>query len=214
MVNNQILNTLFEILGDVKFENTTDMIIYACCNGILTYDEYINNKTDATYKNLEIYKKSPRIFGETWLYEHTTKTLPYLIKPNKNNSINYSGEYDYAYGDKRIEVKSSRLVDFNSSSPLPDKSLEFQTTNKFNMNFQQIKPGCFDVAIFVIVTRSEFHYYVMSSQEIKYNKYYCDKQHRGNVGEGQLHITNNNINEFEKYKVVVDEIQKRLDTYV
>jgi hypothetical protein len=214
MFNHQLLNTVSELLQNKQFDTDLDMFIYACCNGLLTYEDYTNNKITNNFKNIEIYKKSPRIFGETWLYSHTQTALPYLEKPTKIRVNNYSGEYDYTYKSKRIEIKSSRLVDFNSKLPLSDKSLELQTDKKFNMNFQQIKPDCFDVAIFVVVTRSEFHYYVISANEIRNNKYYCDKQHRGNIGEGQLHITNKNINEFVKYKVDVGEIQKRLDIYV
>lgn len=38
---------------------------------------------------------------------------------------------------------------------------------------------------------------------------YSDKQHRGNVGEGQFHINNKNISEHEKYldkKVTYEEL--------
>ena len=37
----------------------------------------------------------------------------------------------------------------------------------------------------------------LSSQQK--NKYYSKGQHRGNVGEGQLHLKHDNIKEFQKY---------------
>ena len=67
------------------------------------------------------------------------------------------------------------------------------------MNFQQIKVKCCDIFIFVIVWVDEVDILVLSSNEVKGNKYYNEKQHRGNVGEGQLHIKPNNLSEMYKY---------------
>jgi len=48
---------------------------------------------------------------------------------------------------------------------------------------------------------------VLSSDEIKKNKYFSKGQHRGNVGEGQLHLNQDNISEFAKYEVKSTEIK-------
>jgi len=48
-----------------------------------------------------------------------------------------------------------------------------------------------DIFVFVIVWVDEIDILVLSSNEVKSNKYYNDKQHRGNVDEGQLHIKPN-----------------------
>ena len=47
----------------------------------------------------------------------------------------------------------------------------------------------------------------MNTKEVSTNKYYSKGQHRGNSGnEGQLHITNENIKEFDMYLLQDDNI--------
>lgn len=50
-------------------------------------------------------------------------------------------------------------------------------------------------------------YWVLSSDEVKNNPYYSSGQHRGNRGEGQLHIKEDNIEYFEKYSVPSNRIK-------
>ena len=82
------------------------------------------------------------------------------------------------------------------------------------MNFQQIKPACADVFLWVAVWRDVIKYWVLSSDEVKNNKYYSKGQHRGNNGEGQLHIKEDNINEFKKYEVKSNKLKEAvIDAY-
>ena len=112
--------------------------------------------------------------------------------------------YDLMYKltDKKmikIEVKASRAVDFNSPDPLYIKALAWKSKKMYDMNFQQVKPKCCDVFVWIGVWRDVIKYWVLSSKEVKKNKYYSKGQHRGNIGEGQLHLKYDNIREFEKY---------------
>jgi hypothetical protein len=68
-------------------------------------------------------------------------------------------------------------------------------------DFQQIKPKCADVFLRIGVWRDSIRYWVLTSNEVRSNKYFSKGQHRGNVGEGQLHLTNENISEFKQYEV-------------
>ena len=68
------------------------------------------------------------------------------------------------------------------------------------MNFQQVKPACCDVFIWLGVWRDKIRYWVLASKEVSGNRYYSVGQHRGNVGEGQLHIRRDNMNEFAQYE--------------
>ncbi len=68
------------------------------------------------------------------------------------------------------------------------------------MNFQQVKPACCDVFIGLGVWRDKIRYWVLASKEVSGNRYYSVGQHRGNVGEGQLHIRRDNMNEFTQYE--------------
>ena len=69
------------------------------------------------------------------------------------------------------------------------------------MNFQQLKPKCADVFIWIAVWRDEIRYWVLASQEVENNRYFSKGQHRGNIGEGQLHLNHDNIGDFEEYEV-------------
>ena len=76
------------------------------------------------------------------------------------------------------------------------------------MNFQQIKPGCADVFLWIGVWRDNIRYWVLSRDEVANNKYFSKGQHRGNVGEGQLHVNRENMDEFNKYEVGSTDIRK------
>ena len=78
------------------------------------------------------------------------------------------------------------------------------------MNFQQVKPGCCDLFVWVAVWRDVIRYWVLSSHEIKTNPYYSRGQHRGNVAEGQLHVKQDNIHEFEKYEVKANKLEEAI----
>ena len=68
------------------------------------------------------------------------------------------------------------------------------------MNFQQVKPRYCDVFIWVAVWRDRIRYWVLASKEVENNQYYSAGQHRGNVGEGQLHFNQDNIEQFSEYE--------------
>ncbi|MEK7172900.1 MAG: hypothetical protein AAB740_02910, partial [Patescibacteria group bacterium] len=100
----------------------------------------------------------------------------------------------------KIEVKASRAVDFEKAEqPLYIKALTGDSKRPFDMNFQQIKPKCCDVFLWIAVWRDEIKYWILTSDEVWKNEYYSIGQHRGNTDEGQLHINQNNIKDFKSY---------------
>ena len=102
----------------------------------------------------------------------------------------------------KIEVKASRAVDSDRSEPLYIKALARNTHRPFLMNFQQLKPQCCDVFIWVAVFRDEIVIWVMSSNEVLNNPLFSKGQHRGNRGnEGQLHIKHDNIHVLNEYEL-------------
>lgn len=182
----------------------------------LLRDEYI-----ARNMYLHIFEISaPRGFGELWAQGHLKELAPDLIKPTKKIDPNYGGQYDFLLPlDENkfitIEVKASRAVDFNSREPLYIKALSKDEDMPFDMNFQQVKPKCCDVFVWIGVWRDAIRYWVLSSNEVAINKYYSSGQHRGNVGEGQLHVNRENIKEFESYESRSDSLKEAiLDAYL
>jgi hypothetical protein len=155
------------------------------------------------YRNLYLYLfeiSAPRGFGEVWAHGHLKELIPALLPPSRKLDPDYRGQYDFFLPPKiRIEIKASRAVEFNNDEPLYVKALPSDSTKRFDMNFQQIKPACCDVFVWMAAWRDVIKYWVMSSSEVEKNPQYSTGQHRGNVGEGQLHLNEQNIRSFDKY---------------
>ena len=186
--------------------------------GKLTLDDYYELRDEYIARNLFLYIfeiSAPRGFGERWAQGNLKGFIQELKKPTKKLDSSYSGQYDFYLDDKiRIEVKASRAVDFDSDEPLYVKALAEDSDKKFDMNFQQVKPACCDVFVWMGVWRDNIKYWVLSSDEVKNNEYYSVGQHRGNVGEGQLHVKKENIDDFEKFKVLPTKLLSKIrDAY-
>lgn len=170
----------------------------------LSLDDYYTLRDEYIERNMYLYIfeiSAPRGFGETWAQGHLKELVPELEKPSKKKDPSYSGQYDFCLDDViTIEVKASRAVDFDLREPLYVKALSSDSDRPFDMNFQQVKPGCCDVFVWVAVWRDKIRYWVLASKELEDNRYYSKGQHRGNVGEGQLHLRHDNIAEFAQYE--------------
>lgn len=181
--------------------------------GGLTYEQYIDIRTEyiSANPNLWIFEISaPRGFGEKFAQTYVQGKCSKLKIPNKKLDPNYSGDYDLWLDGIKIEVKASRAVDSDSEEPLYMKALSRNTDKNFLMNFQQLKPRCCDVFIWVAVFRNQIVLWVMSSKEVENHKSYQDKHHRGNIGEGQMHIKNTNIQEFDIFELIDDNLEKAI----
>ena len=172
-------------------------------NKYLSFDEYLNIRTEYIDNNpyLWVFEISaPRGFGEKFAETYLMSVCNNLSKPDNKKDKNYSGEYDLVLGDIKIEVKASRAVDSNSDEPLYMKALSSNTKQQFLMNFQQLKPDCCDVFIWVAVFRDKILTWVIPSKDVRNHSLYSRGQHRGNHGnEGQLHVKDSNIKQFDKY---------------
>ena len=170
----------------------------------LSLEDYYALRAEYVERNMYLYIfeiSAPRGFGETWAQGHLKEFGPELEKPSKKKDPSYSGQYDfYLDGKIKIEVKASRAVDFELQAPLYVKALASDSNRPFDMNFQQVKPGCCDVFVWVAVWRDKIRYWVLASKELEANRYYSRGQHRGNVGEGQLHLRHDNISEFTQFE--------------
>jgi hypothetical protein len=182
-------------------------------SGILSLDEYYELRDAYLDRNLYLYLfeiSAPRNFGEQWAQGHLKELIPDLKRPSKKIDFDYSGQYDFwletSEGNIRIEVKASRAVSFRRDDPLYVKALATDSSQRFDMNFQQVKPRYCDVFIWIGIWRDKIRYWVLSSNEVLNNRYYSIGQHRGNIGEGQLHLKDDNIHDFEKYEVTALEL--------
>jgi hypothetical protein len=196
------------------------IISHLLAAGKLSLDEYYELRDSYIERNLYLYVfeiSAPRGLGDKWAYGQLKQLIPECKKPTKELDPDYENQYDlwldWADDKKkprgiRVEVKTSRAVDFEKpDEPLYIKALASNSKQPFDMNFQQIKPRCADVFLWIAVWRDEIKYWVLSRTEVKSNKYFSKGQHRGNVGEGQLHLNRDNIAEFKKYEVISTQIK-------
>lgn len=195
------LDDLFSVYPFNEFEYIISALLG---NDILSFDQYLEMRDSYMERNAFLYIfeiAGPRTFGEAWAQSHLKELVPELHKPSKKLDPNYSGEYDFFLDGKiRIEVKASRAVDAHSDEPLFVKALASDSIKDFWMNFQQVKCTCCDVFVWIAVWRDKIRYWVLSSYELEHHPHYSAGQHRGNVGEGQLHVRQDNIRDFERFE--------------
>ncbi|MDR2115875.1 MAG: hypothetical protein LBP87_05790 [Planctomycetaceae bacterium] len=218
MENRRDLKTRLENLVSVYPFNEYEFIISTLL-GLrkITLDDYYQIRDEYLDRNMFLYIfeiSSPRTFGEQWAQGHLKELVPKLKHPNKTIDPNYSGQYDLVLEINqqliRIEVKASRAVNTDEDAPLYIKALSYNSNKRFVMNFQQVKPNCCDVFVWIAVWRDQIRYWILSSDEVKSNKYYSKGQHRGNQGEGQLHFKDDNICEFDDFLVPSDKLQIKI----
>ncbi len=195
---------LADLVSAYPFNEYEFIISHLLAANVLSIDAYCHLRDRYIERNLYLYVfeiSAPRTFGENWAQGHLKALVPELIKPAKVLDPNYLGQYDFFLDGVRIEVKASRVVDDSVSAPLYAKALASDSQKGFDMNFQQIKPACCDVFVWIAVWRDVIQYWVLSSKEVEQNPYYSMGQHRGNVGEGQFHVTHQNIHSLSTYLV-------------
>ena len=199
-----VRSRLEDLVSVYPFNEFEYIIAHLLAADVLSLDDYYRLRDEYVSRNLFLYIfeiSSPRGFGEAWAQGHLKELVPELKKPNKKIDEDYQGQYDLLLdGRIRIEVKASRAVDSDTDAPLYVKALSSDSGKPFWMNFQQIKPGCCDVFVWVAVWRDLIRYWVLSSRELESHPEYSQGQHRGNVGEGQLHVRHNNIAQFGQFE--------------
>jgi hypothetical protein len=188
---------------------------------ILSFEEYLELRDNYINRNLFLHVfeiTAPRGFGDTWAFSHLLSVEPELKRPNKKIDPTYRGEYDLYLpcptGNIKIEVKASRAVDRDKADePLYIKALSSDSERRFLMNFQQLKPACCDVFLWLAVYRDCVRYWVLKNTVVQKHHDFTP-QHRNEstadrakdyekseIYEGQIMITNTNISSIEHYKV-------------
>lgn len=210
VLSKETLCNLYSVYPFNKFEY---IMIHLALDGLLSLNEYYQIRSEYLQRNKFLYLfeiNAPRTFGETWAQNHLNELVQELKRPSKDLDPDYSGQYDFWYDGIRIEVKASRAVERKSGEDLVMKALATDSLKGYDMNFQQIKPDCCDVFVWIAVWRDAIKYWVFASDEIKDNKYFSNGQHRGNKGEGQLWLKDSNIEEFNEYLVKPKDILEKI----
>ena len=209
-LSEELLDKLYSVYPFNRFEY---IISHLIAERIISLQDYLEIRNNYLNRNKYLYIfeiTAPRTFGETWAQRHLNELVPDLERPSAQKDPGYTGQYDFWCDGIKIEVKASRAVDRRSGDTLIMKALSSDSKKGFDMNFQQIKPDCCDVFVWIGVWRDVIRYWVLSSDEVANNKYFSTGQHRGNVGEGQLWIKDTNIKHFKEYEVRVPELLMKI----
>jgi hypothetical protein len=210
----QLRAALVDLTSVYPFNEYEFIISHLLAADKLTLQEYLELRDGYIYRNLYLYLfeiSAPRGFGEVWAHAHLKELVPALSPPSRKLDPEYRGQYDFFLPPEiKIEVKASRAVQFNTDEPLYIKALPSDSTKRFDMNFQQIKPACCDVFVWMAAWRDVIKYWVMASSEVEKHPSYSKGQHRGNVGEGQLHLNEQNIRSFDRFLVEPKALERAL----
>lgn len=209
------LEALLQRESAYPFSVQTHILGFLLASGTITFEQYCQLSKDYQARNLylELFDMAPRTFGETWGEQHILSLFPQFVKATKQNVAaqypEFDGEFDLWLDGIRIEVKACRANSVKSKGSLASRAyLHSEAKNaSFKYHFQQLKPSCCDVFIWIGVCRDKLLYWVLTSDELlQTNK--LGPQHRnentGSLGtdvfEGQVFMT-----EEEMYEFLVDE---------
>ena len=197
------------------FDTANRLMAYLLSNGKMSYstykslsDEYIKRYQQEN-KYISLFEMSPRTFGQTWGEQHIKSLFPEIVMATRNNLAGvypgFDGEFDLWYEGIRIEVKACRANSANTEGRLADRAYSHEEAhlNNFKYHYQQLKPSCCDVFIWIGVCRDELLYWVLTSEELRKTGK-LGPQHRNvmtdiagaEVYEGQVFMTEDELRRF------------------
>lgn len=211
-LSDDIIDRIHNVYPFNKFEYLISHLIGL---GVLSLAEYAELRADYIERNryLYLFELAPRTFGQEWGERHLMELIPDFKIPRTSLDSGFVGEYDLWLDGVRIEVKASRVVRKIAGNSLAEKAMAFGDDGRFDMNFQQLKPGCCDIFIWIAVWRNRIDYWMLTAEDVRLHPQFSNQHRTSQVDadglplEGQIHITDSNYQDFEKYRVAPDKIR-------
>lgn len=222
------LNYLLESIGDKEtidmimreesvapFNTVNRVIAYLLAMGKISYEDYKKLSEEYVKRHqqqnqyLYLFDMAPRTFGQTWGEQYISDMFPQFQKATRENLAHlypsFDGEFDLWIDGIRVEVKACRANSTKTTGSLSSRAYSHAEAKQanFKYHYQQLKPTCCDVFIWIGVCRDDLIYWVLSSDElVKTGK--LGSQHRnentGVVGaevfEGQVFMTEDELKPF------------------
>ncbi|MBC8537393.1 restriction endonuclease subunit M [Christensenellaceae bacterium NSJ-63] len=207
-----------KIIESIKTEKTLypfsavcKLLTYFVSIGELTYDEFSELSISYSQRNkyLDLYEMAPRTYGQTWGEQHIRSLFPQFIKATKENVSSeypsFDGEFDLWLKGIRIEVKACRANYEKGNGSLASRAYLHSEAKAagFKYHYQQLKPSCCDVFIWIGTCRDELIYWVLTSQELLYTGKLGSQHRNENTGvagievfEGQVFMTEEELSPF------------------
>lgn len=193
------------------FSTANRLLNYFLSLGELSYDEFSALSTSYSQRNkyLDLYDMAPRTYGQTWGEQHIRSLFPEFIKATKENVSSeypsFDGEFDLWLKGIRIEVKACRANYEKGKGSLASRAYLHSEAKAagFKYHYQQLKPSCCDVFIWIGTCRDELIYWVLTSQELLSTGKLGSQHRNENTGiagtgvfEGQVFMTEEELKPF------------------
>jgi len=93
------------------------------------------------------------------------------------------------------KIKDNNVIEQCIKANLANRAMSSEDVEKYNFdcNIQQIKRKEFDILYYGLFFADVIEIFKINSNEIADCPGYSDKQHRGNKGEGQFHLNQDNL---------------------
>lgn len=210
-----IIETIFNENSISPFTVEQKLMAYLLSIDRINYNDYLALGNEFSRRNqqenqyLALFDMAPRTFGQTWGEQHILKLFPEFLKATKENLNtqypSFDGEFDLWLNGIRIEVKACRANNTNTKDSLASRAYSHEEARaaNFKYHYQQLKPSCCDVFIWIGVCKDELIYWVLTSKELL-NTGKLGTQHRNeNTGtkdikifEGQVFMTEAELQPF------------------
>lgn len=200
----QEINSILDGATLYPFSVESQLLEYFLSIHEITYPQYVQMKEGYIQRNkyLHLFDMAPRTYGQTWGEQHIRSLFPQFLKATKENLADiypdFDGEFDLWYNGIRIEVKACRANSTKTGGSLSSRAFLHSEAYDagFKYHYQQLKPSCCDVFIWIGTCRDELLYWVLSSQDLL-NTGKLGSQHRNEhtgiagvkVFEGQVFMT-------------------------
>ena len=210
----ELIRSIPEEKSVYPFSQEGALLAYFLSIGEITFDTYSKLNTEYCKRNqyLHLYDMASGKYGK-WAEKHIRSLFSVIIKATKETLSehypHFNQEFDCwlnsAGGGIRIEVKASRAIGKEGGDSLASRALLHAEakSNKFEYHFQQLKPSCCDVFIWIGTCRDELIYWVLTSDELVQTKKMSPQHRNENTGiagaeiyEGQVFMTEEELAPF------------------
>lgn len=207
------------------FSTEGRIFAYLLATQTITYEKYVELQDAYAKRNqyLDLFEMAPRTFGETWGEKHILSLFPEFVKATKENMTSiypdFDGEFDLWLDGIRVEVKACRANSTKTSGSLASRAYLHTeaTTNSFKYHYQQLKPSCCDIFIWIGVCRDDLLYWVLTSDELQKTGKLSPQHRNENTGvdgaqifEGQVFMTEEELSPFlVNERDVLNEVKRK-----
>lgn len=223
-----LLETIAAEKSVYPFSPEGRILAYLLSTNAITYDRYLQLQREYTQRNqyLELFELSPRTFGETWGEKHILSLFPQFMKATKENlSVLYpdfDGEFDLWLNGIRVEVKACRANSTETKGSLLNRAYLHSEAlaSNFKYHYQQLKPSCCDIFIWIGVCKDTLIYWILTSDELLSTGKLGPQHRNENTGtkpssvfEGQVFMTEEELSPFlVREKDILDVIYAKTKT--